>query len=77
MTVWDAQGTGEKLSLTVPRLNCRSWGHIVENRVITRALLAKVEAAPGHQLVTSGRAKHLHAAELLPHVVRAGRWRSA
>ena len=50
MTVWDAQGTGEiefdRAEVKLPEL-----GHIVENRVITRALLARVEAAPDIRLL--------------------------
>ena len=50
MTVWDAQGTGEiefdRAEVKLPEL-----GHIVENRVITRALLARVEAAPDISLL--------------------------
>ena len=50
MTVWDAQGTGEidfdRAEVKLPEL-----GHIVENRAIIRALLAKVEVAPDISLL--------------------------
>ena len=50
MTVWDAQGTGaiefDRAEVKLPEL-----GHIVENRAITHALLAKVKAAPDISLL--------------------------
>jgi 2-octaprenylphenol hydroxylase len=44
MTVWDAEGTGE-IEFDCAEVKLPELGHIVENRAITRALLAKVEAA--------------------------------
>ena len=45
MTVWDAQGTGE-IDFDRADVNLSELGHIVENRAITSALLAKVDASP-------------------------------
>jgi 2-octaprenylphenol hydroxylase len=44
MTVWDAEGTGE-IEFDSAEVKLPELGHIVENRAITSALLAKVEAA--------------------------------
>ena len=44
MTVWDAEGTGD-IEFDCAEVKLPELGHIVENRVIIRALLAKVEAA--------------------------------
>jgi 2-octaprenylphenol hydroxylase len=45
MTVWDAQGTGE-IEFDCAEVGVSALGHIVENRSITRSLLAQVLAAP-------------------------------
>lgn len=45
MTVWDAQGTGE-IEFDCDEVGVPALGHIVENRSITRSLLALVRAAP-------------------------------
>ncbi|MFT6957587.1 MAG: 2-octaprenylphenol hydroxylase [Halieaceae bacterium] len=44
MTVWDAQGTGE-IEFDASEVDVAALGHIVENRVITRALLELVGRA--------------------------------
>ena len=44
MTVWDAEGTGD-IEFDCAEVKLPELGHIVENRVIIRALLARVEAA--------------------------------
>lgn len=44
MTVWDAEGTGE-IEFDRAEVNVPELGHIVENRAIVSALLARVEAA--------------------------------
>jgi 2-octaprenylphenol hydroxylase len=45
MTVWDAEGTGQ-IEFDRDEVGANELGHIVENRVIVHALLAKVAAAP-------------------------------
>ena len=45
MTVWDAEGTG-RIEFDCADVNAPALGHIVENRAIVSALLARVAAAP-------------------------------
>ncbi|KZX56112.1 2-octaprenyl-3-methyl-6-methoxy-1,4-benzoquinol hydroxylase [Halioglobus sp. HI00S01] len=45
MTVWDAEGTG-RIEFDAAELDVPALGHIVENRAIVDALLAKLHEAP-------------------------------
>ncbi len=50
MTVWDADGTGE-IEFDCGEVELPELGHIVENRAIIHALLARVDAAPDISLL--------------------------
>jgi 2-polyprenylphenol 6-hydroxylase len=51
MTVWDAQGTGQ-IEFDRSEVNAPALGHIVENRAVINALLARVTAAADISLLS-------------------------
>jgi len=54
MTVWDAEGTGQ-IEFDCAEVNAPLLGHIVENRSIVSALLARVSTAPDITLLSPVR----------------------
>jgi len=54
MTVWDAEGTG-RIEFDCSEINIPALGHIVENRSIVAALLARVRSAPDISLFNPAR----------------------
>lgn len=59
MDVWDADGTGS-IHFDCLEVQQHSLGHIVENSVVTRALLARVEAYPQITLLRPAKVSALY-----------------
>lgn len=59
MAVWDAEGTGS-IHFDCHQVQQRSLGHIVENSVVTRALLSRLDAYPQITLLRPARVSVLY-----------------
>ncbi len=54
MDVWDADGTG-RIEFTASEVDATCLGHIIENRLLTAALLQDLDARPGLTLFSPAR----------------------
>lgn len=65
MEVWDAEGTGS-IDFHASELDAAALGYIVENRVLTSALLQGLDNSPGLKLIAPARVQGLSMQETGP-----------